>query len=172
MFTRSDQGHVVDAVASRTISAVIEVYSTSAPSTNVSAALEKLIEAWSNNNSSTRSSLLSSCISLAAVIACFYLFTRIILIQVCRHVQNLAARCHSTNSLTIGSTNRSANDTPMPRLTRQADRDCPNKTIAPGLGTAPNSTKQATETEQAAKSVMTAPASGALRATTAKRRSS
>lgn len=58
MFTRSDQGHVVDAIASRTISAVIEVYYTSAPSATVSAALEEFIEAC-NNNSSMRSSLLS-----------------------------------------------------------------------------------------------------------------
>lgn len=155
MFTRSDQGHVVDPIASRTISAVIEVYYTSAPSATVSAALEKLIEAC-NNNPSMRSSLLSSCISLAVVLACFYIFTRIILIQVCRHVQNLAARCHSTSqktsSRTVGSTNRSANDTSMSISTNGDERHCPNNIIVSSVDEALDSTEQATLNKQRAKS--------------------
>lgn len=113
VFAYSELDEVDDAIASKTIPAMVETYCTSAPSSNVLAALEKLTEAC-NNSSSTKSSLLSSCISLTFILACFCIFVKIILTWVCRHAQKLAARCLGTSqeprSLVVCSTNRHVQD--------------------------------------------------------------
>jgi len=113
MFAYSELDEVDDAIALKTIPAMFETYCTSAPSSNVLAALEKLTEAC-NNSSSMKSSLLSSCISLTIILACFCIFVKIILTRLCRHAQNIAARCLGTSqeprSLVVCSTNRHVQD--------------------------------------------------------------